>query len=205
MSSVNISQLATSLLSVPVLAAAGAIVAHVANYNVTAQIEYNTRIFTKAIGKNAIYFYAVYLILSALARDYVIDLAMVQDAGSLVLFPTTIAQSLGYSLFAAGILINLWTLKALGIKNMYNGDSFGFLMDEIVTGGPYQYWNDPQYVGTSFACLGYAIVYQSAAGYALAAIMWVVFQISVKFIEGPHLTRIYANRAKEDAKKTKKE
>ncbi len=37
--------------------------------------------------------------------------------------------------------------KALGLKGMYNGDSFGYLMDARVTSGPYKYFTDPQYVG----------------------------------------------------------
>ncbi|KAI9184687.1 hypothetical protein H9P43_003742 [Blastocladiella emersonii ATCC 22665] len=189
-----------NLLAVPTVYAVLAIVAHVANYNLTAQLEYATRIFTKILGSNAIYVYAVYLILSALARDYVIELAMDNDLYSLVLIPQTVANVAGYSLFVAGILINLWTLKALGIKNMYNGDSFGYLMDSIVTDGPYKFFNDPQYVGTSIACLGYAVLKQSLVGYALAAVMWAVFQFSVKFVEGPHLTKIYAEHAKKQAK-----
>ncbi|KAF9364953.1 hypothetical protein BGX34_011928, partial [Mortierella sp. NVP85] len=59
-----------------------AMILHVANYNITARIEYNTRLFTKAIGSNAIYFYAVYLVLSALVRDHFIHVAVAPDAGS---------------------------------------------------------------------------------------------------------------------------
>ncbi|KAG0254773.1 hypothetical protein BG011_005534, partial [Mortierella polycephala] len=59
-----------------------AMILHVANYNFTARFEYNTHGFTKVIGKNAIYVYAVYLVLSALVRDHFIHLAVAPDAGS---------------------------------------------------------------------------------------------------------------------------
>ena len=87
-----------------------------------------------------------------------------------------------------GILLNIWTLQALGIKGMtsccsarhgipadcwpgmYNGDSFGWLMDAPVTGGPYTFFNDPQYVGTTAAMLGSAVYYNSLNGYGMAPI-----------------------------------
>ncbi|KNE63301.1 hypothetical protein AMAG_08441 [Allomyces macrogynus ATCC 38327] len=182
--------------------AAVAIVVHVLNYNLTAQVEHKTRVFTRLLGRHAVYYYAVYLILSALARDYFIDVAMAHDGASLVFFPPQVAQYIGIAMFVFGLLLNAWTLKALGIKGMYNGDSFGFLMDAPVTGGPYQYFQDPQYVGTAVACLGYAVRAQSLVGYLLAAWMWIVFQVSVKFIEGPHLARLYANHKPKTDKKS---
>ncbi|GJJ78162.1 phosphatidylethanolamine/phosphatidyl-N-methylethanolamine N-methyltransferase [Entomortierella parvispora] len=169
---------------------------HVANYNVTARFEYNTHGFTKAIGKNAIYFYAVYLILSALVRDHFIHLAVGPDAGSFIIFPAAVATVLGAVCFVSGALLNLWTLKSLGIKGMYNGDSFGFLFDAPVTDGPYQYMSDPQYVGTTLSLVGTAIYYQSLIGYVLAADMYIIFWVSVLFFEGPHMNRIYSQKPK---------
>ncbi|KAI9223067.1 phospholipid methyltransferase-domain-containing protein [Blastocladiella britannica] len=177
-----------------VLPAVAAIALHVANYNATARLEFNSHAITKVLGRNAVYFYAVYLVASALVRDWFIDRAMAYDAGSLILLPSGLAWLVGNALLVTGFGINLWTLKALGIKNMYNGDSFGHLMDAPVNDGPYQLWNDPQYFGTSLACLGHAVALQSGVGYALAAIMWCVFEVSVRNFEGPHLARIYANR-----------
>ncbi|GAM26998.1 hypothetical protein SAMD00019534_101730, partial [Acytostelium subglobosum LB1] len=170
------------------------IVVHVANYNFTAQLEYNTRIFTKAIGKYTIYYYAVYLILSALIRDHFIDTAIQNDKYQIELFPDEFATLLGNSCFIFGILLNLWTLHALGIKGMYNGDSFGHVMDAPVQSGVYQLFNDPQYVGTTISCIGYAIRYQSLNGFICTALMGLVFYISVKYVEGPHMNRIYSNK-----------
>ncbi|KAF9436076.1 hypothetical protein BGZ76_004894 [Entomortierella beljakovae] len=156
---------------------------HVANYNFTARLEYNTHIFTKIIGKNAIYFYAVYLVVSALIRDHFIHLAVGPDASTLVFFPAAVASALGATCFVSGILLNLWTLKSLGVKGMYNGDSFGFLFDAPVEDGPYRFFSDPQYVGTTLSLFGTAAYYQSAIGYILAADMYIIFWVSVLFLE----------------------
>ncbi|KAF9195657.1 hypothetical protein BGZ50_004055, partial [Haplosporangium sp. Z 11] len=173
-----------------------AMILHVANYNLTARFEYNTHGFTKVIGKNAIYVYAVYLVLSALVRDHFIHLAVAPDAGSFILFPATVASVVGGVCFVSGALLNLWTLNSLGIKGMYNGDSFGFLFDAPVEDGPYKYMGDPQYVGTTLSLVGTAIYYQSIIGYVLAVDMYIIFWISVMFFEGPHMRRIYSQKKK---------
>ncbi|KAF9162220.1 hypothetical protein DFQ26_003759, partial [Actinomortierella ambigua] len=120
-----------------------------------------------------------------------------------VLLPEQVATYAGATIFVLGFLLNLWTLKALGIKGMYNGDSFGHLMEAPVTDGPYVYFQDPQYVGTSMAMLGTAIYYQSLTGYVLAIDMYIVFWVSVLFFEGPHMNRIYAEKAEREKQKAK--
>eukprot|EP01096_Ripella_sp_DP13-Kostka_P003122 TRINITY_DN1447_c0_g1_i1.p2 TRINITY_DN1447_c0_g1~~TRINITY_DN1447_c0_g1_i1.p2 ORF type:complete len:192 (+),score=66.34 TRINITY_DN1447_c0_g1_i1:33-578(+) len=170
------------------------IVLHVVHYNASARIEHKTRIYTKVLGKNAIYYYGVLLIVSALFRDFLIEKALETDKNSFELLPGPVALWISIALFVFGFGLNLWTLKALGFKGMYNGDSFGFLMDAPVTGGPYKYFNDPQYVGTTIAMLGSAVYAQSLHGYLLTVVMGLVFYVSVVFFEGPHLTRIYSKK-----------
>jgi len=171
------------------------IVLHVVNYNVTAQFEYKTRFFTKIFGKNTIYYYAVYLVISALVRDHFVNVCIQQDGGILLLGPFEFTELVGNFLFIFGILLNVWTLKALGIKGMYNGDSFGWLMDAPVTGGPYQFFSDPQYVGTAIACLGTAIRGQSLNGLICTLAVSIVFYISAKYVETPHLNYVYSHRS----------
>lgn len=174
------------------LMASGAIVLHVLNYNATAQIEHRTRLFSKLLGRNAIYIYAVYLVISALIRDHFIQLALRADQGSLDLE----LKPLSGFLFVVGVLLNIWTLKALGVKGMYNGDSFGFLMDAPVTDGPYAFLNEPQYVGTALCLLGSSLYYQSLNGLILTAFLYFVFMLSVVFVEGPHMKRLYSKKQK---------
>ncbi|ORX81522.1 hypothetical protein BCR32DRAFT_327296 [Anaeromyces robustus] len=172
------------------------IVLHVAHYNITAHIEHKTRIFTKLLGKNAVYYYAVLLIVWACVRDWYIMKALEVDEDSLVIFSKFVAKIIGGIISLLGFGINLWTLSALGVKGMYNGDSFGYLFDEPITTGPYQYMSDPQYVGTFIAAIGSAIMYQSIAGYVLAFALYAVFLFSVKFVEGPHMRKLYSQKQK---------
>jgi phosphatidylethanolamine N-methyltransferase len=79
---------------------------------------------------------------------------------------------------------------------MYNGDSFGWLFDAPVSGGPYQYFSDPQYVGTTAAAIGSAFYYRATDGFLLALVMGIVFYVSVHYVEGPHMNRIYSNKKK---------
>eukprot|EP00158_Paraphelidium_tribonemae_P005835 Partr_v1_DN27549_c0_g1_i3_m30328 putative phosphatidylethanolamine N-methyltransferase len=177
------------------LKAVGAIVFHVMNYNATAQLEYRTRFFTKAFGRNTIYFYACYLVFSALIRDQIIQTDLLLDQGTItgMSAPKTV-RSAGILIFVYGILLNLWTLKELGIKGMYNGDSFGWLFKEPVTTGPFEYFSHPQYLGTVLSMLGSSIYFLSFRGLVLTLIMALTFVISTIFIESPHMAFIYANR-----------
>ena len=70
------------LFSTDSLIAASAIVLHVAHYNASAHVEHATRIYTKVLGRNAVYFYAVLLIVCALVRDHFIYIALQADEAS---------------------------------------------------------------------------------------------------------------------------
>ena len=152
------------------------------------------------LGKHAIYYYAVYLVASALIRDSIIKRAVEVEVREvrLLILEEEAAFWFGGSLFVCGLLLNLWTLERLGIKGMYNGDSFGHLMNAPVTDGPFRYLSDPQYVGTTMAMLGYAIQMQSWNGLVLTFVMGLTFYVSSKFIETPHMQKIYASNTKAD-------
>ncbi|RKP02090.1 hypothetical protein CXG81DRAFT_6208, partial [Caulochytrium protostelioides] len=171
-----------------------AIVAHVVFYNLTAQLEYHTRIFTKIFGRLAVYLYGIALIASAGIRNVFLHRAIDADEGRFALLSDELSHWVGWGLVAYGVLLNLWTYKALGFKGVNNGDSFGYLMKAPVTTGPYRLSSDPQYLGTALLWFGIALLQKSAVGYVIAGFMYTVFRVSVLFIEGPHLRRIYAKR-----------
>ena len=91
---------------------------------------------------------------------------------------------------------------------MYNGDAFGYLLPKRITSGPYKWFDDPQYFGTTLCLLGYAIKHQSRIGYGLTGVMYLVFSFSVMLCEGPLSAKIYAEREKKQpikaGNKTKK-
>jgi phosphatidylethanolamine/phosphatidyl-N-methylethanolamine N-methyltransferase len=182
---------------------------HVLNYNLTARIEHKTRLFTRILGNNAVYYYAIFLIASAGLRDFYIERVLAADAGSMLNYLQIDGHFLGLNfdqlvkiygtiLFGLGVLLNLWTLKALGIKGMYNGDSFGFLMDSPVVDGPYELMDEPQYVGTTLALIGSSFYYQSVQGLYLSALMYITFMISVMVLERPHMIELYSQKGKKE-------
>ncbi|KAJ3227902.1 hypothetical protein HK099_008312 [Clydaea vesicula] len=165
------------------------IVFHVLFYNSIARLEFNTKIFTKIFGRSAVYVNALLLILSALIRDHYVMRTILLDAGSKPFFDLETSYFIGSTLCYLGIFLNLWTLYTLGFIGMYNGDSFGYLMDAPVSGGPYVMFDDPQYFGTTMVLLGYAIINQSRLGYGLAGVLYIVFHLSVSILEGPHMEK----------------
>lgn len=177
------------------------IVLHVLLYNMIAQLEYRTKIFTKIFGRKlAIYVNILFIIVSGSIRNHYLLAAIVKDAGSRVFLDAATAESTSFWLVAFGIFLNLWVLSVLGLKNMYNGDSFGFTLRAPITSGPFKWFDDPQYFGTTCLLLGYAIRHQSRIGYGLTGVMYLAYSFSVMFIEGPHMRAIYENLS---AKKNK--
>jgi methylene-fatty-acyl-phospholipid synthase len=63
----------------------------------------------------------------------------------------------------------------------YLGDYFGILMSSRITGFPFNILSDPMYVGSTLAFLGGAILYESPAGIAISALVWIVYVIALRF------------------------
>lgn len=70
---------------------------------------------------------------------------------------------------------------ALGVTGTYLGDYCGILMKERVTCFPFNVLNDPMYVGSAMAFLGTAIWYESPAGIAISALVWIVYSVALKY------------------------
>ncbi|TPX36913.1 hypothetical protein SmJEL517_g01088 [Synchytrium microbalum] len=179
---------------------AAAIFCHVMFYDMMALIEYNTHIMTRLLGKNAVYYYSALIFTNSLIRDYYALKSMEVDAGSFDVLDPTIALYVGTTLVTVGLLLNLEVLRLLGIRGMYNGDSFGFLFDQPFVDGVFRI-PDPQYTGAAMAFFGYAIKTRSLVGLGLAMVASLTYIVSVTFIEGPHLVRIYSERKTKSSKK----
>ena len=63
----------------------------------------------------------------------------------------------GGALFAAGNVLVLTSMWALGVTGTYLGDYFGILMPSMVTGFPFSVVPDPMYVGSSMCFVGVAL------------------------------------------------
>jgi methylene-fatty-acyl-phospholipid synthase len=114
------------------------------------------------------------------------------------LLETTEAKYLGYALIASGNTLVLSSTWALGITGTFLGDYFGILMDDIVTGFPFNITDAPMYHGSTCSFLGTAILYGKPAGILLTLWVYVVYQIALSY-ENPFTAGIYAKREQERA------
>lgn len=85
---------------------------------------------------------------------------------------------------------------ALGITGTYLGDYFGILMDDMVTGFPFNVTDAPMYYGSTMSFLGSALWLGKPAGIVLTALVHLVYQAAL-FFEDPFTASIYAKREKE--------
>lgn len=109
------------------------------------------------------------------------------------------ATLLAYLLIGAGNILVLSSMWALGVTGTYLGDYFGILMDEIVTGFPFNVTASPMYYGSTMSFLGTAIWFRKPAGVLLTVEVLVVYLIALRF-EDPFTAAIYAKREKAQSK-----
>lgn len=88
---------------------------------------------------------------------------------------------------------------ALGVTGTYLGDYFGILMDDIVTGFPFNVTVSPMYYGSTMSFLGTAILFGKPAGILLTVEVLIVYLIALRF-EDPFTAAIYAKREKARSK-----
>jgi phosphatidylethanolamine N-methyltransferase len=94
-------------------------------------------------------------------------------------------------------------MYALGITGTYLGDYFGILMDEMVTGFPFNMCSAPMYYGSTMSFAGSALWFGKPAGLVLTALVFGVYKAALTF-EDPFTGGIYAAREKEQRVEGKK-
>jgi phosphatidylethanolamine N-methyltransferase len=72
---------------------------------------------------------------------------------------------------------------ALGVTGTYLGDYFGILMDDMVTGFPFNVTGSPMYWGSTMSFMGTALWYGKPAGVFLTLLVYVAYWIALKFEE----------------------
>lgn len=110
-----------------------------------------------------------------------------------------VAQGLAAGLLLSGNVLVLSSMWALGVTGTYLGDYFGILMDDIVTGFPFNVTGSPMYWGSVMSFVGTALWFGKPAGLALSALVFVCYSIALTF-EDPFTAKIYAKRERERAK-----
>jgi len=185
--------------------AAAAIAFNPIFWNTVARQEYHNKVLTKLAGGNSLracYGLAVTIFSLGIFRDFLYERAL-RDQPSHLLLETAVANYLAYAFIAAGNVLVLSSMWALGITGTYLGDYFGILMDDIVTGFPFNVTASPMYYGSTMTFLGSAILYGKPAGILLTAEVLIVYLIALQF-EDPFTAEIYAKRDREQ-KSGKKE
>lgn len=107
-----------------------------------------------------------------------------------------LAQAGAVALLAAGNTLVLSSMWALGVTGTYLGDYFGILMDEMVTGFPFNVSSAPMYHGSTLSFLGTAVWFGKPAGVVLTGLVWVVYSVALRY-EDPFTAEIYAKRERE--------
>ena len=111
----------------------------------------------------------------------------------MLLASSTLTTPLAYALLAIGNTLVLTSMYALGITGTYLGDYFGILMDEMVTGFPFNVTSAPMYVGSACSFLGTALLYRKPAGILLSVLVSACYWVALKF-EDPFTAEIYRKR-----------
>ncbi|PNY28206.1 Methylene-fatty-acyl-phospholipid synthase, partial [Tolypocladium capitatum] len=169
-------------------------------WNVVARQEYHNKLLTNLFGgrsRTACYALAVTIFLLGLARDWLYKTA-ISEQPSHPLLQTLYSQAAGYALLACGNVLVISSTWVLGITGTFLGDYFGILMDEMVTGFPFNVCGAPMYWGSTMSFLGSALVFGKPAGLLLSAWVLVVYVLALRY-EDPFTAGIYAKREHERA------
>lgn len=167
-------------------------------WNLAARSEYHNKTITKLAGGKPLYGcygLAVTIFVLGLVRDALYERALRgQPSHPLLLSP--VSQALAVALVASGNVLVLSSMWALGVTGTYLGDYFGILMDEMVTGFPFNVTSSPMYAGSTMSFLGTALWYGKPAGILLTGLVFVAYQVALRF-EDPFTAEIYAKRERE--------
>ena len=82
-----------------------------------------------------------------------------------------------------GNTLVLTSYYALGITGTFLGDYFGILMDEPVTGFPFNVTGAPMYWGSTMSFLGSAVLYGRPAGALLTVLVFLVYLCALQWEE----------------------
>ncbi|TKX22385.1 phosphatidyl-N-methylethanolamine N-methyltransferase [Elsinoe australis] len=186
-------------LSQPTLwLSAASIVFNPTFWNTAARSEYHNKTITRLFGGNSLYgCYALAITIFSLGiiRDAIYERAL-RDQPAHPLLTGPLAKAVAVALLAAGNTLVLSSMWALGITGTYLGDYFGILMDEMVTGFPFNVCGSPMYYGSTLSFMGTAIWFGKPAGLALSVLVLAVYEVALRF-EDPFTGMIYEKREKE--------
>ncbi|KAK4692619.1 hypothetical protein P7C71_g4621, partial [Lecanoromycetidae sp. Uapishka_2] len=161
----------------------------------TATLEYHNKTLTRLANGNSLrgcYALAITIFSLGLIRDSLYE-RMLRQQPYVSSFHN---PYLAYALLAIGNTLVLTSYYALGITGTFLGDYFGILMDEPVTGFPFNVTGAPMYWGSTMSFLGTALLYGRPAGVLVTGEVFLVYLAALQF-EDPFTSEIYAKRERE--------
>ncbi|XP_040885353.1 phosphatidylethanolamine N-methyltransferase [Toxotes jaculatrix] len=163
-------------------------------WNVVARWEHHTRTISRLFGSPhlACYCLGFVIILLNVYRSHSMTVAMKAQARWELMDNISVFYT-GAALMVLGTLLVVSSFLALGFTGTFLGDYFGILMDEKVTGFPFNIIENPMYWGSTANYLGLALIGASPVGLVLTAIVAVAYKVALRF-EGPFTEQIYRER-----------
>lgn len=143
--------------------------------------EYHTHFLTRNFGSahRGCYALAVTIFCIGIVRDHLYNEALSAQP----LYPPLYQPLIGYGLIAAGNILVLSSMWALGLTGTYLGDYFGILMDEKVEGFPFNVTGSPMYWGSTCSFLGVAFLRGRLAGFLLTAEVFIMYLMALSYEE----------------------
>ncbi|RKP10987.1 phospholipid methyltransferase-domain-containing protein [Thamnocephalis sphaerospora] len=164
-------------------------------WNIAARSEYRHRAITRLAGGNSrhgCYALAVTIFSLGIFRDYLYKNAIEHQPQHPILAYGEVKVTAALFFIVGNVLV-LSSMYALGVTGTYLGDYFGILMDERVTGFPFNVTDNPMYHGSTLVFLSTALWYGSPAGLLITAIVFIAYTVALRF-EEPFTAMIYAQR-----------
>lgn len=164
-------------------------------WNVVARWEHRTRGLTRLFGGPyvACYSLAVLILLLNVYRSHSMTVAM-KGQSRWDLLENLHVYYAGATVMAVGSLLVISSFLALGVTGTFLGDYFGILMDQKVTGFPFNVMDNPMYWGSTANYLGLALMNASPIGMVLSAVVAVSYKVAIAY-EGPFTQEIYRRRS----------
>lgn len=164
-------------------------------WNVIARWEHRTRGLTRLFSSpyTACYSLGILILLLNVYRSHSITVAMKGQPRWEALDNAQVYYA-GAALMALGSLFVISSFLALGFTGTFLGDYFGILMDQKVTGFPFNVMDNPMYWGSTSNYLGLALMNASPVGVVLTAVVGLSYRIAIAY-EGPFTEEIYRQRS----------
>uniref|UniRef100_A0A3P9J658 Phosphatidylethanolamine N-methyltransferase n=1 Tax=Oryzias latipes TaxID=8090 RepID=A0A3P9J658_ORYLA len=167
-------------------------------WNTMARWEHRTRRLSRLVGSPSLACYCLgfVIILLDVYRSHSVTVAIKTQARWEAMDRTAVFCC-GVALLGLGTTLVVSSFLALGFTGTFLGDYFGILMDEKVTGFPFNIMENPMYWGSTANYLGLALIGSSPVGLVLTAIVGVAYKLAIMF-EGPFTQKIYQERRKQE-------